>query len=46
MGFQKICEDVVVETEGALGCILIDLTTGLTLASTLLRGPVRWQTGQ
>ena len=33
MAFQKICEDVVVDTEGALGCILIDLSTGLTLAS-------------
>lgn len=38
MGFQKICEDVVVETEGALGCILIDLTTGLTLASAQRAG--------
>ena len=33
MGFQEICEDVVRDTEGALGCILIDLRTGLALAS-------------
>ena len=32
MGFQQVCEDVVRETEGALGCLLIDLGTGLTLA--------------
>ena len=33
MGFQEICEDVVGDTEGALGCLLIDLRTGLVLAS-------------
>ena len=33
MDFQKICEDVVTETEGALGCLAIDLHTGLILAS-------------
>ena len=33
MGFQEICEDVVKEAEGALGCLLMDLRTGLTLAS-------------
>ncbi len=33
MEFQKICEDVVNETEGALGCLVVNLRTGLTLAS-------------
>ena len=33
MDFQEICEDVVTETEGALGCLAIDLDTGLILAS-------------
>lgn len=38
MGFQQICESTVVETDGALGCVLIDLRTGLTLASAQRRG--------
>ena len=33
MDFQEICEDVVTETEGALGCLAINLDTGLILAS-------------
>ena len=33
MGLQQICEEVVSETEEALACVLIDLCTGLTLAS-------------
>ena len=32
MALQQICEDVVVDTEGALGCVLLDLNTGLVLA--------------
>ena len=32
MGYQEICENVVQDTEGALGCVVIDLNTGLTLA--------------
>ncbi|MDE0362644.1 MAG: hypothetical protein OXI74_15845, partial [Rhodospirillaceae bacterium] len=38
MGFQQICESAVVENDGALGCVLIDLRTGLTLASAQRRG--------
>ena len=38
MGFQQICENAVVENDGALGCVLIDLRTGLTLASARRRG--------
>ncbi len=38
MGFQQICESAVVENDGALGCVLIDLRTGLTLASARRRG--------
>lgn len=33
MDIQTVCEDVVTETEGALGCLAIDLDTGLVLAS-------------
>ena len=33
MGLQDICRDVVAETEGALDCVVVDLHTGLTLAS-------------
>ena len=32
MALQQICEDVVVDTEGALGCLLLDVNTGLVLA--------------
>ncbi len=38
MGFQQVCENAVVENDGALGCVLIDLRTGLTLASAQRRG--------
>ena len=38
MGFQEICEDVVRDTDGALGCILIDLRTGLALAAAQRTG--------
>ena len=33
MGFQQICEDVVRETEDAVGCLVVDLRTGLAVAS-------------
>ena len=32
MALQDICEDVVQDTEGALGCLVVDLHTGLALA--------------
>lgn len=33
MEIQSICENVVKESEGALGCLVIDLKTGLVIAS-------------
>ena len=33
MGYQEICEGLVNDTDGALGCLVINLDTGLTLAA-------------
>ncbi len=38
MSFQQICESALVNNDGTLGCVLIDLRTGLTLASAQRRG--------
>ena len=32
MSFQRVCENVLLDTEGGLGCLLIDLQSDLTLA--------------
>ena len=40
MGFQDICEDVVRETEDVLGCLVIDISTGLAVASAQRSGMV------
>ena len=33
MAFEDICREVVQDTEGTLGCLLVDLHTGLALAA-------------
>lgn len=38
MAFQEVCEEVVTQTEGVLGCLLVDLRTGLAVASAQRSG--------
>ena len=38
MAFQEVCEEVVRQTEGVLGCLLVDLRTGLAVASAQRSG--------
>ena len=38
MAFQDVCEEVVRQTDGVLGCFLVDLRTGFALAAALLEG--------
>lgn len=45
MDIQTICYDVVRETDGALGCLLIDLNTGLVIASAHRPGMVPDEAG-
>ena len=38
MGLQNVCDSLVGETDGLLACILLDLDTGLTLATSCREG--------
>ena len=38
MGLQNVCDSLVEETDGLLACIVLDLDTGLTLATSCREG--------
>ncbi len=38
MELQRVCQDIVGETQGVLACLLVDLDTGLTLAEARRAG--------
>ena len=38
MGLQNVCDGLIDETDGLLACIVLDLDTGLTLASSCREG--------
>ena len=45
MNLQQLCEETVVDVDGCLGCALVDLATGLPLASRVVAGSLLGQAG-